>query len=152
MRGILGVAVLFLALVGCSKSDVPQQKIESRLRQWSHDFNDRNLSAACGLFADDVVLIYPGGPDRDRGQFCEQIRVLFADPAKRYTYAEPEIKEILVDGDLATVHLIWSLTVTDASGKTLETTREDGVDVFRRQADGSWQIHLSHAFPPLSQG
>ena len=49
----------------------------------------------------------------------------------------------------------WPLTVTDASGSVLENvresysrmSRESGVDVFRRQPDGSWKIHVSHAFP-----
>ncbi|TQC46944.1 hypothetical protein EEB14_23425 [Rhodococcus sp. WS4] len=41
----------------------------------------------------------------------------------------------------------WPLTVTDASGTVLENARESGVDVFRRQPDGSWKIHVSHAFP-----
>ena len=58
----------------------------------------------------------------------------------------PDINDVIVDGDLAVVRLIWTLTVRDGSGQVLETTVEDGVDVFRRQADGSWKIHISHAF------
>jgi hypothetical protein len=42
--------------------------------------------------------------------------------------------------------LIWKLSARDASGKLLDTNRENGVDVFRRQPDGSWKIHVSHAF------
>lgn len=38
------------------------------------------------------------------------------------------------------------LTVTDPSGMVLDTGVEDGLDVFTRQADGSWKIHVSHAF------
>jgi hypothetical protein len=45
--------------------------------------------------------------------------------------------------------LMWTLTVRDTSGKVLDTVEENGIDVFRRQADGSWKIHISHAF---SQG
>ena len=100
----------------------------------------------CGLFADDVVLSYPGSADRGHDAFCTQMKSRFQDPAKRYTYADPDIEEILVDGDLGAVKLIWKLTVTDPSGKVLESTAEDGVDVFQRQADGSWKIRFSHAF------
>jgi ketosteroid isomerase-like protein len=53
---------------------------------------------------------------------------------------------VLVDGDLATVQLFWTLTVTDPEGKVLDTGVEDGLDVFRRQPDGRWKIHVSHAF------
>jgi hypothetical protein len=52
---------------------------------------------------------------------------------------------VLVDGDLATVKLFWTLTVTDESGNGLDTGGEDGFDEFRRRPDGSWKIHVSHA-------
>ena len=131
-------------LAGCGASD--RADIEAALLQWPRDFNARNLDAVCGLFADDVVLAYPGAPDRNRDAFCGQMRVQFRDPSKTFSYDEPDIKEIIVDGDLATVRLFWTLTVRDTSGKVLETIHEDGVDVFRRQPDGSWKIHISHAF------
>ena len=131
-------------LAGCGASD--RADIEAALLQWPRDFNARNLDAVCGLFADDVVLAYPGAPDRNRDAFCGQMRVQFRDPSKTFSYDEPDIKEIIVEGDLATVRLFWTLTVRDTSGKVLETIHEDGVDVFRRQPDGSWKIHISHAF------
>jgi uncharacterized protein (TIGR02246 family) len=131
-------------LAGCGASD--RADIEAALLQWPRDFNARNLDAVCGLFADDVVLAYSGAPDRNRDAFCDQMRDQFRDPSKTFSYDEPDIKEIIVDGDLATVRLFWTLTVRDTSGKVLETIHEDGVDVFRRQPDGSWKIHISHAF------
>jgi len=71
----------------------------------------------CGLFAEDVVLSYPSSPNRGRAEFCDQIGRRFEDPGHAYTYAEPDIHEILVVGDLAIVKLFWTLTVTDASGE-----------------------------------
>jgi uncharacterized protein (TIGR02246 family) len=154
MRTALVSVVMLVAVVTACANPAPRHDaaadraaIEAALRQWPHDFNDRRLSAVCDLFADNVVLAYPHSRDRDHRAFCDQMQKLFADPARRYTYAEPEISEILVDGDLAAVRLIWPLTITDATGKTLETTREDGLDVFQRQPDGAWKIRISHAFP-----
>jgi steroid delta-isomerase len=48
-------------------------------------------------------------------------------------------KEIIVAGDLAVVRLTWRLTVQgkDAPAETIE---EPGMDIFRRQGDGSWKI------------
>ena len=100
----------------------------------------------CGLFAENVVLAYPGGGNRGWNAVCDRMRGLFDDPAKKFTYSPPDIREVLVDGDLATVRLYWTLTVSDATGKPLETTRENGVDVFRRKPSGNWKIHISHAF------
>ena len=154
MLKVLTCCVLaFGVLAGCTNSasphhDVSQDKaaIEASLRQWPHDFNDRKLPEVCGLFAADVVLSYPGSPDRGHDAFCDRIKTQFEDQAKKFSYAEPDIKEILVDGDLATVKLFWTLTVRSDTGKILDTTVEDGLDVFQRQPDGSWKIHISHAF------
>ena len=122
--------------------------ITAALRNFPHDFNTRDYPALCGLFADDVVLNYPGlTPESGRDAFCSRMRKTLSDPDKQFSYAEPDIREVLVDGDLATVALTWTLTVKDASGKVVETVKEDGLDVFRRQPDGTWQIHISHAFP-----
>ena len=145
MLRLIAICVTAISVLsGCGDSD--RADIDAALRQWPRDFNARNLDAVCGLFADDVVLAYPGAPDRNRDAFCDQMRVQFRDPSKTFSYDEPDIKEIIVEGDLATVRLFWTLTVRDTSGKVLETIHEDGVDVFRRQPDGSWKIHISHAF------
>ena len=145
MLRLIAICVTAISVLsGCGDSD--RADIDAALRQWPQDFNARNLDAVCELFADDVVLAYPGAPDRNRDAFCDQMRDQFRDPSKTFSYDEPDIKEIIVDGDLATVRLFWTLTVRDTSGKVLETIHEDGVDVFRRQPDGSWKIHISHAF------
>jgi uncharacterized protein (TIGR02246 family) len=152
--GLLGAmsAVGAAALVGCGSGErLPgperdKAAIEASLRQWPNDFNAKNVASVCGLFADDVTLSYPGGQDSGRGELCERMTKLFDDPVKRYAYAQPDIREVVVDGDLATVRLFWTLTVTDAAGKVLDTGVEDGLDVFTRQPDGSWKIHVSHAF------
>jgi uncharacterized protein (TIGR02246 family) len=145
----MACGVMAVGLVaGCAQEDPAEDRaaIAAALLQWPDDFNAKNLPGVCGLFADDVVLIYPGSPDRNHQQFCDQMRTLFEDPGKEFSYDPPDIQEVVVDGDLATVRLIWTLTIRDTSGKVLETIDENGVDVFRRQPDGSWKIHISHAF------
>ncbi|MGH3640674.1 MAG: YybH family protein [Mycobacterium sp.] len=143
------VAAVLVGCGGADQSHDPERDkaaIESALRQWPNDFNSKNAAGVCGLFADDVVLSYPDAEDRGHGEFCMQMQKLFDDPVRRYSYAPPDIREVLVDGDLATVRLFWTLTVTDAAGKVLDRGVEDGLDVFTRQPDGSWKIHVSHAF------
>jgi steroid delta-isomerase len=50
-----------------------------------------------------------------------------------------DIKEILVFGDVAVVRLVWTLTIEEKDGREIKSV-EPGMDVFRRQADGSWKI------------
>lgn len=147
------VGLLAIAALACCGQREPANDVESdttaieaALRQWPNDFNAENVPAVCSLFADDVVLAYPGGEDRNRDEFCTRMQVLFDDPNKQYGYGQPDIREVLVAGDLATVKLFWTLTVKDASGTVIDTSVEDGLDVFVRQPDGSWKIHVSHAF------
>lgn len=121
--------------------------IEADLRQFAHDFNAKDYPAMCGLFAEDVVLNYlGGGPDHGRDEFCARMRQLLSDPTRQYSYAEPDIREVLVDGDLATVALTWTLTVKDAAGNIVQTIKEDGLDVFRREPNKPWKLHISHGF------
>lgn len=145
---IAGLTALALLTACGSAPDhaTDQAAIEAALRQWPIDFNAERTDAVCGLFADDAVLAYPDGADRNRAEFCARMQKLFDDPEKTFSYEAPAIRRVLVDGDLATVQLDWKLTVRNASGKVLDTTDEDGLDVFGRQADGSWKILVSHAF------
>jgi ketosteroid isomerase-like protein len=142
------MAIAALASCGTKVHDpeLDRAAIENALRQWPIDFNAENVDGVCGLFAEDAVVAYPGGPDRNRGEFCDRMRKLFDDPAKTFSYDAPDIDEVMIDGDLATVQLKWKLTVRDKSGKLLETGDEDGLDVFKRQPGGGWKIHVSHAF------
>ena len=149
------IAILALsALSSCSQeprvtSDASRDEtsIVDALNQWSRDFTNRDLDAVCSLFDPDVVVIYPDIEVRDYDATCAQFHRTLAIPDRIFTYAAPEIAEVLVDGDLATVRLVWPLTITDSSGILLESIRESGVDVLRRQPDSSWKIHVSHAFP-----
>ncbi len=50
------------------------------------------------------------------------------------------IKEILVSGDLAAVRLVWTLTVATVGVAKTATADEPGMDVFRKQPDGTWKI------------
>ena len=68
------------------------------------------------------------------------------DQEKSYHY-NLDLKEILVSGDLAAVRLVWTLTVARKEGGVIETIEEPGIDIFRRQPDGSWKIARYLAFP-----
>ena len=55
-------------------------------------------------------------------------------------------RKILIYGETAVVRLVWTLEI-DKDGAPKETVEENGVDIFRRQVDGSWRISRYLAYP-----
>ena len=47
---------------------------------------------------------------------------------------------------MAAVRLVWTLTIEPNGGGAAIVTREPGLDIFRRQLDGSWKIARFLAF------
>jgi len=130
---------LVLASAAAAQSDTPAQAaIRAALTQWMADFNAGRAEKVCDLFARDLVAQYRGQPERGWDALCDLLRRSLADRSKTYSYALA-IKEILVEGDLAVVRLTWTLTVR-AKDSAETTSVEPGMDIFRRQADGSWKI------------
>ena len=119
-------------------ADQPEQAIRAALAKWTDAFNARDAAHICDLFAPDLVYDYRGFPERDHATLCGLLRRSLADPAKTFTYVL-DIREIIVSGDMAIARVVWTLKVASAGGKTAES-REPGLDVFRRQPDGSWKI------------
>ena len=140
------LATLAIACALCSAGSLARAQsaiqsesaIRAALSRWTSAFNARDASHICDLFAPDLVYDYRGFPERDFATLCALLHRSLADPAKTFTYAL-DIKEIMMSGDMAIVRLVWTLKVTSAGGKT-EESREPGLDVFRKQVDGSWKI------------
>lgn len=118
--------------------DAAQSQIRSALTQWTADFNAARADKVCALFAPDLRADVRGQPERDYGALCELLQRSLGDRTKRYAYAL-DIKEILVWGDIATVRLVWTLTV-QPNDAPAATSVEPGMDIFRREGDGSWKI------------
>lgn len=119
--------------------------ITSALTGWTETFNARRHADVCALFAPDLVATYRGQPDRNFEELCTLLQSSLQNPTRSYHYAL-ELQEILPSGDLAAVRLVWTLTVRGADGEVLETVREPGLDIFKRQPDGSWKIARFVAF------
>jgi uncharacterized protein (TIGR02246 family) len=117
----------------------PEAEIRAALAKWTEDFNARDASRICNLFAPDLVYDYRGFPERGYDAICRLLRRSLSDPKKTFTY-RLDVKEIIVSGDMAIVRLVWTLTVAVAGSTEKTEVKEPGLDVFRRQSDGSWKI------------
>jgi uncharacterized protein (TIGR02246 family) len=120
-------------------ADVKSDKmaITGRLQHWAEAFNARDAAAACDLFAPDLIATIRGTPERGRAAVCAQLALVLADPNKQLHYT-PDIREIIISGNLAVVRLVW--TLTEQRGSMIHKSEEAGIDIFRKQRDGSWVI------------
>ena len=130
--------VVALAAAPAGRAADAPSEIRSTLEAWTADFNARRSDTVCDLFARDLIAQYRGLPERGYDAQCAILQRSLADAQKTYRYSL-DIKEIIVAGDMAAVRLTWTLTVAAAGGEA-QTTRDEGLDLFRRQADGRWRI------------
>jgi steroid delta-isomerase len=73
------------------------------------------------------------------------LRAAIRDSDVTYRYSV-EIDEIVVYAETAIVRLVWALEIEKA-GSPKQTIEEPAVDIFHRQADGSWKISRYLAYP-----
>ncbi|WP_029557952.1 nuclear transport factor 2 family protein [Xanthobacter sp. 91] len=121
--------------------------IRARLAAWTEAFNRGDAAATCDLFADDLKSDVQGAPAGDKAAVCARIAKALARSGGKLAYV-CQIHEILVSGDLAVVRLTWVLTERPG-GNPL--SRDEGMDIFRRDADGLWRIARFMAFAVESE-
>jgi ketosteroid isomerase-like protein len=135
----LSLALMLVALRPASAADdAAQAQIRSALTQWTADFNGAKAEKACALFEPGVIADIRTEPEQNYSIICDRLKQVLSDRTRAFSYAS-DIKEILVFGDVAVVRLDWTLTVTGKDGAKTKSI-ESGMDLFRRQADGSWKI------------
>ncbi len=122
-----------------------EKAIRDALTRWTADFNARDASRICDLFAPDLRYDFRGQPERDFAAMCSGLKRALADQSKTLTYSF-DIKEIIVAADMAIVRLVWTSRVSQAGSGQVVETREPGLDVFRRQPDGTWRISRYMAY------
>jgi len=132
-----------LALVPAVSAEPARGSAENAIREalseWRLAFNAGDTGAVCGLFAPELRYDYRGFPERGFGEVCHLLLGSLTDQTRKYTY-DLTIREIMVSGDLAAVRLVWTLTVRRPGQVGGTATTEPGLDIFRRQPDGSWKI------------
>jgi len=138
--------LIFPSSCAAGSSGDAEMEIRAALARWTEDFNGKRTDRVCDLFAPDLIANYGDYPEKNYESLCGQLKSSLRDTEKTFRYSL-DIQEIMVSGDLAVVRLVWTLTVYDTRGKLLETTKDRGMDVFRRQEDGSWRISRYLAYP-----
>lgn len=112
-----------------------EAEIRARLDQWTQAFNSGDKAAACELFSRSLVSDYRGQGTADYATRCALIAKALDSKERRFRYAA-DIKEVIVEGNLAVVRLTWTLTITPGDIRSVEP----GMDIFRKEDDGKWRI------------
>lgn len=138
--GVLALlmSALYAPAAKADSTTAASNEIRDELEKWTRDFNSGDASEVCSLFAPDLISNFRGEPEDTYNSLCANLQMALGDSAKAYHY-DLEIREIIVSGDLAVVRLVWTLKLRPKNGAE-ETKREPGLDIFRRQPDGSWKI------------
>jgi len=138
------MAVAGVVPVLADQGNVDKAAIAQRLHAWADAFNARDAATICDLYAPDLVSSVRGAPDAGYDAVCKRLTNALANP-KLDLYYSPDIHEIILSGDLAVVRLTWNLTI--GRGADQSYSQEKGMDIFRKQADGTWSIIRFMAFP-----
>jgi ketosteroid isomerase-like protein len=131
--------------IDTTTTEAAEKEIRGAIENWRFLFNAGNEEQVCDLFAPDLVANYQDEPERDYSSLCEMLRTALRDREANYTYSV-RINEIMVYGEAAVVRLVWTLEI-DKAGTPKQSIEEPAVDIFRRQADGSWKISRYLAYP-----
>lgn len=142
IRRLLTIAAVLVGVVMAApaRSDPGSDKaaITARLQGWAEAFNARHAAGVCDVFAPDLVSTVPEGLNGNRDALCKKLAALLGNPELSLHYDSPDIREIIVSGDIAVVRLFWTLTARKGAEESV--THEAGMDIFKRQPDGRWSI------------
>jgi ketosteroid isomerase-like protein len=122
-----------------AQSASPDTDIRAALTQWRDDFNAGRADKICDIFAPSLRADVRGVPERDFDSQCALLHHVLGDDARSFSYAL-DLKEIVAEGDMAVVRLVWTLTTRVKATGAVTTTEEQGLDVFGRASDGRWRI------------
>lgn len=150
-RTFVNLSILLVALTffsethaGIKDNKINFQKIFST---WTKAFNEKKFPEVCELFSKSITADYQGTPRKDYSIICNGFKKIFAEKNKYYHNAF-KIHHLYHSNDLAAVRITWYLDVYE-KGKHISSTREEGLDIFQKQANGDWKIIYFLAYPLL---
>jgi ketosteroid isomerase-like protein len=134
----LVIAGLVIAPVAAQPASA-EAEIRRVLTQWMTDFNAGRADKVCDIFARSLRADNRGVAERGFEAQCKLLHDVLGDPARSFSYAL-DLKEIVAEGDMAAVRLVWTLTTRVKATGASSTVEEQGLDVFGKASDGSWRI------------
>jgi ketosteroid isomerase-like protein len=139
MKALLLCLLLIAGPAVAAEESSPETAIRQALATWTEQFNARDTQGVCTLFAPGLRYNVEGlATEQTYQDMCNRLYRALTGREVTYHY-RLDIQEIIVSGDIAVVRLVWYDTVS-RPGVPDVVTPEQGMDIFRRQDDGSWKI------------
>jgi uncharacterized protein (TIGR02246 family) len=114
------------------------KRAEDMHRALEAAYNTGDLAAVLNMYdVNGVIVAEPGNPVSGKDQFVAAVKAILSIKGKM------EIKTVycLQAGDVAVGRSEWSI-----KDGTVEKVSAKGVEVMKRQTDGTWKVVIDHAF------
>ena len=143
-----------LTAVGCDTDthDADVKAIQANEVQWNQDWLAKDSNKIMAHYADDSILIVPGGPAvNGKDAIGKSVAGMLTDPALSLKFQAAKT-DVAKSGDLAYTQGSYTLTLTDPQTKQVINDHGNYVTTYRKQPDGSWKavadIATSDVPPP----
>jgi ketosteroid isomerase-like protein len=144
-RGAIGCGCLAAVLLaaGCGTSEPKDTRAadEATLRsldaQWAKSAAAKDVDAAVGYYSDDASLLAPNEPIASDKASIRAAWSAMLSPDTTLNWQASKV-EVARSGDLAYILGVYQLTTTDPKAKPM-ADRGKFVEVWKKQADGSWK-------------
>jgi uncharacterized protein (TIGR02246 family) len=116
-----------------------EQAIRDVVQRWHALTAAGDVDGVLELMTGDVVFLVAGReqPMRGREAFSQGLREILA---THRIESDGEIREVAISGDLAYCWATLDVRVTPLAGGQTRRRRGDVLSVYRRHADGRWQL------------
>lgn len=141
---LCATTAIVLSAIGCNQTppdtrDADAAAIKANETQWNQDWAAKDADKIADHYADDAVLMVPGGPATSgKDAIRATAKEMVSDPALSLTFQASRV-EVAKSGDVGYTQGSYQLTVTDPMSKQVIHDHGSYVTTYSKQADGSWK-------------
>ena len=151
-RVLISLGFLCCLMIGCQEGDrvlieysgeveKDTQAIRDIVADYNASMDSSDINRIMLHYADDAIRI---PPNESAVIGIEKIRNHIQQLFDEYTLQEKNtVENIIVSGDLAIAHVLWSATISPKIGGDPLDYNGNWIAAFERQSDGSWKINYS---------
>ena len=153
---LCAATTIAMTLTACNQApdthDADVKALQDNETQWNQDWAAKDADKIAAHYADDAVLMVPGGPPSSgAAAIAAAVKPMTSDPAMALKFKANKV-EVAKSGDVGYTQGSYTLTLTDPQTKQVINDHGSYVTTYRKQADGSWKavadIATSEVPPP----